>query len=69
VKIERARRRRERRPEPTPSEPQVGALAPGVRQRRHLEPAEHGFDDRLRRSLAARRGIPTGATFWRPGGR
>jgi hypothetical protein len=43
----------------------VGAVTPGVRRRRELERRELDVGDRIRRSLEARRGYSTGATFWR----
>jgi hypothetical protein len=54
-----------RRRLPPPAEGAVGALSPGVRARRSLEPRERDWNDRLRRSLEARRGYSTGATFWK----
>jgi hypothetical protein len=53
-----------RRPQP-PSREQVaeavGAISPGVRQRRLPEPRPNDFNARLRRSLRG----GTGAPFWR----
>jgi hypothetical protein len=44
----------------------VGAVSPGVRGRRQLQPREFDVGDRIRRSLEARRGMPGyGVTFWR----
>jgi len=72
MRIRRTRRRRgalpvtgvRRPPEPPPSEPvaeEVGMRAPGVRQRRSVQPRPLTWNDRLRRSLRG----GTGETFWR----
>jgi hypothetical protein len=67
VKIQRQRRGRAlldaREPEPPPSEPQVGARAPGVQARRFRQPASDDFDHRLRRNLRGGQPAPT----WSPG--
>jgi hypothetical protein len=67
MRIRQTRSARRARPEPpAPSpEPIVGAIRPGVQQRRVLEPGELDVGERIRRSIEARRGPTSGPTFWR----